>query len=761
MNGIATVHDETNYVLTRRQLLQSAGAVIVTFSLSRAFRGSALAQSATAQRELDESQVDSWLAVASDGRVTVYCGKVELGTGIRTALAQIVAEELDVPFERVEMIMGDTATTPDQGYTAGSKSIQVAGPVLQRAAAEARAVLVARASDRLGEPVTRLTVRDGVVSVVNDASKSVSYGELAGSGFDRSFTVGEDGGVSGTAPLKDPKDYTIVGKSFARVDIPPKVTGQPSYVQDVRIDGMLHGRIVRPPLRTFTGVGAVVESVDESSVADVPGLVQVVRNGNFIGVVAEREEQAIEAARKLKVTWRLTETLPEHENLYEYLRTLPVSEEETVADAGDVETALASAARTLEATYLWPFQAHASMGPSCAVADVRPDSVQIWSSTQGVYPLRGAIAQLLGRDEETVRVIHVEGAGCYGHNGFDDVAADAALLSQAVGRPVRVQWMREDEFAYEPKGPAMVIDLRGGLDESGNVVAWDYTVLTPGHSTRPGGQAGNLLAGQLIDPPAPEPPIRHGGGNRNALHLYAFPNNRIITRWLDSTVLRQSALRSLGGMANTTAVECFLDELAAAAGADPIEFRLRYLTDPRAIDVVKKVAEASGWDTRPAGAASNGSVARGRGVAFSRYESEFTYVAVVAEVEVDRSTGRVRVDRVVVAHDCGRIINPDGLTNQIEGNVIQGVSRALKEEITWNAEGLTSLDWESYPILTFPEVPTVEVALIDRPELPPLGAGEPAHCNIAAAIGNAIFDATGARLRTVPFTPERVKAALG
>lgn len=785
----------SNGPLSRRQLLKGSGALIVTFSLSAAFRREpALAQSATptasptaspgaapaptnqtqqsvGTRNLAEDEVDSYLAIGNNGRVTLYSGKVELGTGTETALSQIVAEELEVAFDSIDVIMGDTAQTPDMGYTAGSKTVQTAGPLLQYAAAEARVVLLQRAADQLGVAQDQLEAKNGVVSVKGNGSKSVTYADLVGEGFDYTLKL-EDGQISqevtGKEPVEKPSTYTIVGQSIPRVDIPPKLTAKPSYIQDLRLEGMVHGRVVRPRLRTPTGVGATVQSVDESSVSNIPGLIKVVRDGNFVGVVAEDEWQAIRAAQQLKVTWVEGDAEPKQAELYDQIKSMPVAKNDEVAKSGDVETALASAAKTLSATYEQPFQAHASMGPSCSVADVKGDQATIYSSTQGVYPLRGAIAQLLGLDETAVHVIYLEGAGCYGHNGFDDASGDAAMLSKAVGKPVRVQWMRQDEFSYEPKGPAMMTEVRGGLDDQGNIVAWDYVVSTPTHSTRPGGQAGNLLAGQLKANPAPVPKAGYVGGDRNAAHIYQIPNNRVTAHWLDMFVLRPSALRSLGGMANTTAVESFFDELAAAAGADPIEFRLKHLKDQRAIDVVNKVAEISGWQPRQSGAtpgatptAANGSgVASGRGVSFAQYESEFTYTAVVADVDVDRASGNVHVKKVYVAHDCGLIINPDGLKNQIEGNVIQGTSRALKEMITWDDHALTSLDWHSYPILTFPEVPDVEIALIDRPDQPPWGAGEPTICLIPAAIGNAIFDATGARVRAVPFRPERVKAAL-
>lgn len=777
--------------VTRRRLMQSSGGLLITFSLAAAFRQAGVAgQEATPTvapelpeanvtptlepglvatpenqtqqdvqtRDVTGDTVDSWLEIDPSGNVTVYSGKVELGTGLRTALTQIVAEELDVPFARVMMIMGDTARTPDQGTTAGSKSIQVAGPVLRQAAAEARLILLTRASERLGVPADDLQVQEGVVTTVGNDGQSVPYGELVSEPFKRE--------VTGEAPEKSPASYVLVGQPIDRVDIPPKLTGGEAYVQDVRLDGMLHGRVVRPYVRTMEGLGATLQNFDDSAAREIPDVVQVVRNGNFIGVVAEREEQAIAAAKAIKVEWAFGDPLPAMNQIHDLLRDMPLNEDEggEIVRNGDVEGALGAAAQTLEATYRFPSQAHAMMGPSCAVADVRPDGATIYTQSQNVFNQGRTLADLLGLAPEQVHTIFREGAGCYGHSGFDDVAADAAMLSQAVGRPVRVQWMRADEFAWEPKGPPMTMDLRGGLDAQGSIIAWDYEVWTPTHNTRPGGDASSVLAGQLIDPPAAMFEVGYGGGDRNAPTNYSFPNNRVTVHWVETPPLRPSALRSLGGLANTTANELFLDEVATAAGADPVEFRLRHLYDPRAIAVVKKAAEAFGWEPRVsganAGATTDDGLLRGRGFAFARYETEYTYAAVAAEVEVDPSNGNVRVTRVAVGHDCGLIINPDGLTNQIEGNVIQGVSRALHEEVTWDDHLVTSLDWSGYHILTFPEVPAIEVALIDRPEEDALGAGEPAICPVPAAVGNAIFDAIGARVRTLPFTAERVLAAM-
>lgn len=770
---------QTAEQLTRRRLLQGSGGIVIGFSLAAAFRqAGVIAQEVTPTvepglvdtpenqtdqdvqtRNVSGDTVDSWLEIGPDGNVIVYAGKVELGTGLKTALSQIVAEELDVPFERIRMFMGDTFLTPNQGVTAGSKSIQVAGPVLRQAAAEARLVLIERAAGQLGVPADDLEIREGVVTVLNDERQSIPIGELAAEPFARE--------VTGDAPEQSPGAYTIVGQSIPRVDIPAKLTGGEAYVQDVRLEGMLHGRVVRPWLRTLEGVGATIERFDDSAARDMPGIVQIVRDGDFVGVVAEREEQAIRAAQALEIVWAPGEPLPANDRIYDLLREMPLAEDEggEIVRNGDVDGALDAAAQTLEATFTFPSQAHAMMGPSCAVADVRDDGATIYSQSQNVFALGQTLAGLLGMAPEQVRVTFREGSGCYGQSGADDVAADAAFLSQAVGRPVRVQWMREDEFAWEPKSPPMTMDLRGGLDDEGNVLAWDYAVWTPTHNTRPRDEVSKVLAGQLMASPAEMFEVGYGGGDRNAPTNYAFPNNRVTVHWVTTPPLRPSALRSLGGLANSTANELFLDEMAAAAGADPVEFRLRHLFDPRAIEVVRAAADGYGWESRPAGPDPDADPAEremltGRGIAFARYETEFAYAAVVAEVQVNPEDGRVRVSRVVVGHDCGLIVNPDGLMNQIEGNVIQGIGRALMEEVTWDDRQVTSLDWSTYHIPTFADIPRIESVLIDRPEEPALGAGEPAICPVVAAVGNAIFDATGVRLRDVPFTAERVRAAM-
>jgi nicotinate dehydrogenase subunit B len=683
----------------------------------------------------DANQVDDWLAIEPDGTVVVFSGKVELGQGVRTALAQIVAEELDVPFGRVKMVMGDTARTPNEGYTAGSTSIEYGGYALRHASAEARLALLDLASDRLDAAVDELGVRDGTVFVTYQPERAVTYVELAGGRrFNRL--------ISRQAPLKRPADYTLVGKPVPRADLPTKVAGEPSFVQDVRVPGMLHARVVRPP-----SPGARLVSIEGDSVRNA----QVMRLGDYVGVVSEREEDAVRAAQELKVDWRETERLPHQDQLSAAIRRQP-AREEVVLEEGDVESALQSAATSVRATYFQPFQAHASIGPSCAVADVQPGRIVVWSNTQGVYPLRAALADLLEVPAEQVQVSHVEGSGSYGHNGSDDAAADAVLLSRAVGKPVRVQWSRQDEFAWEPYAPAMVMEVRGGLDDEGHVIAWAYDVWTPSHVTRAhfGRQ---LLAGQLIYGWEQPRPQWFGGGTRNAPTNYAFKNQRVAAHWLAGLPLRTSAMRSLGAAANTFANESFMDELAAAAHADPLEFRLRHLEDPRARDVLIAAAQRAGWGTTLL-------PGQGRGLAFAWYENDAALVATVAQVQVDPASGGMRVRHMVVAHDCGLIINPDGVRNQVEGNALQSLSRALHEEVCFDESHITSIDWDTYPILKFSEVPEVEVVLVDRPEERPVGAGEPATITTAAAVANAIYDATGVRIRQVPFRPERIRNAV-
>ena len=719
--------------LSRRDFLEQAGIIVVGFRFGGISRRGAFAATAAPAA----SQLDSWLTVGVDGSITVFCGKVELGTGVSTALRQIVAEELDAPFDRIAWVQGDSERTVDQGSTVGSQTVKRGGAQLRQAAAEARTVLLELASAKLGSPPNALVVDNGVISVRGTGRSTTFAALIGGKRFERE--------VTGKATVKRPNDYRVVGKPIKRVELPAKMTGRHVYVHDVRVDGMLHGRVVRP-----AAIGANVEAIDESSLKDIPGA-RLVRKGDFIGVVADREEDAIRAAKSLRVTWSASATLPAPDELYETLVKLPATDRAT-ADSGDVPTALARAAKIVKARYCWPFQMHASIGASCAVADVKRDTATIYSSTQGAHALKGAIAGLLGIPAGGVHVIWTEGSGCYGHNGSDDAAADAAMLSQAVGRPVRVQWSRADEHGWEPKGVAMVMDVAGGIDDGGRIVGWDYAVWTPTHSSRPSAQAGaaSFVAGQL----AGATPISRGslGGERNAKHTYNVASTRVAAHLLQSSPLRVSSFRGLGSPQNSFANESFMDELAFAAGADPVEFRLRHLTDPRAIAVLQAVAKLAKWEPRPRTETGNSSATKkGRGVGYVQYEGTEAYVAAIVDVDVDVAQHSVRVTRAYVAHDCGLIVNPDGLRNQIEGNVVQAISRTLKESVKFDRSRVTSIDWRSYPILTFAEVPeSIEIELIDHPELPSVGAGEASTSPIPGAIANAIFDATGKRLREVP-----------
>lgn len=706
------------------------------------------------ERDRSGDTVGSWIGIEPDGGVTAWSGKVELGTGLRSVLASIVATGLGVPLDRVRMVLGDTAETPDQGYTAGSKSIQSAGMLLQRAAAEARRLLLAEAARRLEVSPADL-VWDGVgIAVRDEPGRVYPLDDLA--------DVPLDAPVPETMPSASAPITAAEGPP-GRIELPAMLDGTFRYVHDLVLDGMLHARVIRPHRRIPSGIGATIAALDTTAAEALPG-VAIVRDGSFLAVVAEREEIAVTAAEAIEVEWTRPAPLPDQDGLFEAILRAPVVEARTLQDDPGA-TLEPPPGPTLHARYEVPYAAHGSLGPSCAVADVRAEGATIWSSTQGVYQLRDAIAGLLGLPAERVRVISMEGSGCYGHNGADDASADAALISRVVGRPVRVQWSRQDEFAWEPKGSAMVSEVSGALDASGAIASWSYDVRTPTHSTRPGGHAGLLLAASQLDPPVP-PADRHrfGGGDRNAAHTYDIPHSHTTAHWIAAGPLHQSSLRSLGGFANTTAIESFVDELASAAGADPVAFRLRHLSDLRARAVVERVAEAAGWIPGPAHTGARNKrvdgALHGRGIAYARYEGEYAHVAMIAGVTVQPESGAVGVDRITVAHDCGRIISRDGVANQVEGNIIQGVSRTLKEEVTWDADGITSLTFESYPILTFPEVPEIDVILIDQPDEPPWGAGEPAICPVAAAIGNAIFDATGVRLRRLPFTPDRVKTAL-
>jgi nicotinate dehydrogenase subunit B len=746
--------------ISRRELLKGTGALVVSFSLF----GSAarvLAQAAAGGGEPEAASLDSWLAVAQDGTVTVFTSKVELGTGTETALAQIVAEELDVPFGRIHMEAGDTSKTVDQAVTAASRTIERAGPQLRQAAAVGRRELVRMASERLNTPANQLTVVDGVVSAKGDSTRKVSYAELIG---DKRFNVkmetsgtGWDLKISPDVQVKNVNDYKIVGMSVRRTDLPGKFTGEFTYAHDVRVPGMLHGRVVRPPV-----VSSKPTNVDESSIKQIPGVVKVVQDGNFVGVVAQTEWAAIQAARALKVTWSTPSTsLPANpDELYAYLKNTKSYNDQVTVNKGNPDAAIAQASKKYEATYRWPFQLHGMLGPSCAVADVRGDSVTVWSGTQGPFRTRKSLSDLLHIPEKNIRVIFREESGCYGRLSPDDAPHDAVLLSRAVGKPVRVQWTRADEHGWEPKGPAQFISVRAGVDGQGNLVAWDYmergfpwteSAINP------------LLAGRQIGMKSVNP--GQGNGNAGGGEAYEFENQRVVAAlipWSQDppTPLRTSNLRAPGDLARTFASESLLDEIAADLHVDPVQFRLRYLkNNKRVTEVLVAATQAAQWKERVSHSApSSGSKATGRGVSISGRDG--TVTAAVAEVEVDKSSGEITVKRVTLAHDCGLIVNPDGLRNQIEGNVIQGVSRTLLEEVRFDANGMKNLDWVSYPILTYRRVPDVQIVLINRKEMPALGGGEPSTVPVPAAIANAVYDAIGVHAREVPITPQKVQALL-
>jgi CO/xanthine dehydrogenase Mo-binding subunit len=725
----------------RRQFLAGSGAVVVSFSWTTSTM-TTFAEDVAMTKTLAPDEVDAFLAIDRNGEVTVYSGKVDLGTGVRTAMTQIVAEELDVPVGRITVIQGDTALTPDQGPTYGSLSIQNGGVQVRQAAATARRVLMQAATKRLDAAPGDLTIVEGMISATN--GKEVSYAELIG---DKSFALKLDKG----ALTKDPKAFKVVGRSVPRLDIPSKVLGQFTYVQDVRVPGMLHGRAVRPP-----ALGATLQSVDEDSVRNIPGFVGVVREGNFVGVIAETEWAAIRASRQLKASWSAWEGLPDQNQLWDYVRATRISKEE-INDIGDAAAALGAGATRLRATYDFTIHTHGSIGPSCAIAEVKDGNLTCWTASQATHNLRKQLAAMLAMPVETVRAIYVDGSGCYGRNGHEDAAADAALLARAVGRPVRVQWMREDEHGWDPKGPPTLIDLEAALDTGGGVIAWSSQFFIPE------GAVGNvpLLAAQHAGLPH-ETTMSPGSIHQNSAIPYAFPNVRVALHRLAETPFRPSWIRTPGRMQNTFANESFVDELAAAAGVDPIEFRLRYLKDSRGVELLTRLAHFAAWEKRTATGpmATQGDGASGRGVAYVRYELARTYVGAVADVEVDRNSGEIRVTHFFVVQDCGQVINPDGVRAQLEGNIIQTVSRTLKERVTFDRSRVTSVDWASYPILTFPEVPEIHMDLIDRPTEKPWGAGEPSAAVVSAAISNAVYNAIGTRLRSVPFTADKVKAAI-
>jgi nicotinate dehydrogenase subunit B len=735
-------------ILDRRRVLAGGGALIVSFAMSDAIAQDQAAPAAAPKPPgslATSPYLDSWIRIDADGGITVFSGKAELGQGFKTAFQQIAAEELDVAFASLKVVTADTRRTANEGYTSGSNSMKDSGTAIQNAAAQARELLVAEAARRLNLPVENFRTENG--AVIAPDGQRLAYGDLV---------AGDMLHVQAQAKstLKDPATYKVIGQPLQRVDIPAKVTGGAAYVQDMRLPGMVHARVVRPP-----SYGAQLTECDSSTVEKLPGVVKVIRNGNFLAVVAQKEFQSIKAMGALSAAakWRETPGLPKQDDLPRILTSLP-SQNSTIFERSDPS---AVGQRTIEATYTRPYQSHGSIGPSCAIAQSVDDATTVWTHTQGVYPDRQGIAEMLRMPAASVRLIHVEGSGCYGHNGADDAAADAALIARELpGVPVRVQWTREQEHGWEPFGPAMVTKLKASLDGNGAISSWNFDVWSNTHSMRPGG-AGSMLAAQhMAQPfavPAPKPiPLPEGGGDRNAIPIYKFPNAHVVHHFIPSMPVRVSAMRALGAYHNVFSIESFMDELAGLAGADAIEFRLRHLDDPRGRDVIEKAAQGFGWRK-----GQKAPPDRGFGFAFARYKNLAAYCAIASEAEVDRETGRARLVRAVAAVDSGQVVNPDGLTNQIEGAILQSASWTLYEAVSFDDTRITSIDWQTYPILRFNAVPEkIEVHIINRPGLPFLGSGETGQGPAAASIANAIANATGKRLRDLPLTRKKIKDAI-
>jgi CO/xanthine dehydrogenase Mo-binding subunit len=755
--------------MNRRSVLLGGGALVVSvgaavsldtvLSISKAYAQNTYLG---AKPPLTPDQLSSYIAVNADGSVAAYFGKMDMGHGLAVAVGQIVAEELDVPFKSVKVIMADTATSVNQGGASGSTGIQLGGKQLRMAAAEARRVLVEMAAGLLSAPGDKLIVNDGVVSAADDKSKRISYAQMIGGKYfnvqlDWNKQYGNPLYAPGKAQPKKPSEHRIVGQPIKREDVAPKVFAQEDFVTDIKIPGMVHGRMIRPAV-----AGSVPVKVDDSAIKAIPGA-RVVWDKGFLGVVADKEWDAIQAADKLKVEWSAVEPpFPEQASLYDHIRKAPVRKSQIEKQNGNVDDAFKSAAKVIEAEYEWPFQSHASMGPACALVEIKDGQVTCWSGTQKGHFQQQGLALTLGMSADKVRVIWVPGPGSYGRNDADDAAMDAAVLAKAVGKPVRLQYMRDQGTGWDPKGPASIHKARAALDASGKVIAYEFN--SKGFSrvdvNTNGGHPWDTLAGQTMGVA-----LKSGDGFGVPAESYAFDNKKLswetIPPLLDrSSPLRSAHLRDPVGPQIHFASESFIDEVAAAVNADPIEFRLRHIKEARDVAVIKAAAEKAKWDPRPSPRKDQtGNKVSGRGIAYAQRSG--TRVAVIAEVDIDRSSGKIWARKFTVAHDCGQIINPDGLVKCIEGNIVQGVSRTLWEEVTFDRKSVTSVDWISYPILDITETPAqVDVVLINHPEIPPSGAGEPSIRPVAAAIANAIFDATGVRIRRVPFSPDRVKAAL-
>src|SRR6516164_2635140 len=756
---------EHSSAFTRRSVLLGGGALVVSIGASVSLDKVLSLQSAHAEGAkppLTPDQLSSYIAVNADGSVAAFFGKMDMGHGLTVAIAQIVAEELDVPFKRVKVFMGDTSNSVNQGGASGSTGIQYGGKQMRMAAAEARRVLVEMAAGLLSTPVDQLAVNDGVVTSRADGTKRISYEQMLGGKYfnvqlDWNKQFGNTLYAPGKAQPKSPSEHKIVGQPIKREDVAPKVFAQEDFVTDVKVPGMVHGRMIRPDV-----AGAVPVKVDESSIKDIPGA-KVVWDKGFLGIVADKEWDAIQAAQKLKVEWsQVNPPFPDQASLYDHIRKASVRKRNIEKENGNVDEAFKNAARVIEAEYEWPFQSHASMGPACAIVEVRDGEATLWTGSAKPHFARDGVAAILGLPPERVHGIWKPGAGAYGRNDAGDAAMDAAVLAKAAGRPVRVQYMRDQGTGWDPKGPASIHRVRAAIDGSGNVIGYEFfskgfsRLEVNSNESKPH----DTLAGQLLDVALkPEDAFNVPGES------YAFANKRMAWETIAPLLergspLRTSHLRDPVGPQLNFASESFMDEIAAALNVDPIELRLRLIKDERDRDVVKAVAERSGWVSRPSPRKDQtGNTTTGRGMAHASRGG--TRVAIVAEVDVDRSSGKIWARKFTVAHDCGLIVNPDGLKHTIEGNVIQSASRTLWEEVRFDRNAVTSVDWLTYPILDITEAPeAIDIVLINRPEVAPSGAGEASTRPIAAAIANAIFDATGVRLRRAPFTPDRVRQSM-
>jgi nicotinate dehydrogenase subunit B len=768
-------------VISRRELLQGSGALVISLTIP-VMRGAARAAQAAAATgpwpDPDFLQLDTWIVIHPDNTATFYVGKTDGGQGTGTAFRQMMCDELDIAYDKTSLVMGSTDITPDQGGSGGSDAVERDGWAMRRVSAEARRVLLELGGQHLGAPVEMLAVTNATIALKSDPSSRVTYAQLlGGKRFNIAVTGRNVDAITVKAAVKPVNELRVVGQPIKRYDIPAKVDGSLKWAVDMKLPGMVHARNVRPPF-----AGASLQRIDETSVANIPGFIRVVSRGNYVAVVCEREEQAIRAAKQLKAEWKkpATAPFPASKDLFDYMRSATPTSAGEAQIQGEPDAAFAAAKRVIEAEYEVPFQGHTAIGPAHALADPSNGQMTIYSNDMKIYGLRNGVARFLDMPREKVRAVYMDGPQVYGRTAADDAGFEAAFLAREIGRPVRIQWMRDEETAWDAKGPPYVFKLRGALDDAGKLVALSYDACAADHNHLGYNEPDTVLIAQLMGR-RPERPAR---GNAEAPSvLYAIPNRRTSTRVVGlpmtwETPLRTGNLRDPNGPQVTFAFEAFIDELAAEARTDPVQFRLDLLAGARednvfrkarSLAVVQAAAKAYGWDERPSpkprAASSRGNIMTGRGIAYT-YRSN-TIAAVIAEVEVHRQTGRVWVKRLVCAHDCGLVINPDGLRHTVECGTLHGLSRALHEEVQFDTEKVTSVDWASHPTMRHSDTPaSIDIVLVNgdpnpgRPDLAPYGAGETSHKPVIAAVANAIFDATGKRLRRAPFRPERVLAAL-